>query len=84
MKVTVLQDFEDFVIEIFIQIHSFDDAKNLQNSIVPLLSFLGNISASKRRLTKLGTFKEVSKTIVRNFERYWSLRSKIHFSFPWG
>ena len=39
-KVTVLQNFEDIVMETFIEIHSFDDAKSLQNSIVPLLCFL--------------------------------------------
>ena len=34
-KVRVPQNFEDFCIETFIQIHSFDDTKNLQNSVVP-------------------------------------------------
>ena len=37
IKVRVLQKFEDVYIETFIQIHSFDDAKNLQNSVVPSL-----------------------------------------------
>ena len=36
-QVRVLQNFEDFCIEAFIQIHSFHDAKNLQNSIAPSL-----------------------------------------------
>ena len=35
IKVRVLQKFEDFSIEIFLQIYSFDDAQNLQNSAVP-------------------------------------------------
>ena len=35
IKVRVLEIFKDFCIETFIQIHSFDDVKNLQNSVVP-------------------------------------------------
>ena len=35
IKVGVLQNFEDFCIETLIKIHSFNDAINLQNSVVP-------------------------------------------------
>ena len=37
IKVRVLKNFEDFCIETFIRIHSFDDAKHLKISVVPSL-----------------------------------------------
>ena len=41
IKVRVIQNFENFYIETLIQIHSLDDAKNLQNFVVSsLLSFV--------------------------------------------
>ena len=40
IKVKVLQNFEDSSIETFIHIHSLDDVKKLQNSLVSICIFL--------------------------------------------
>ena len=45
-----------------------------------LTLILRNLSTSRLRLIKLGTFKEeVSNIIFRNFECHRSLGSKVHF-----